>query len=264
MPESSLPTKGRFVWYDLRTSDPEKSKAFYTRLFGWGTRDDALPQPGPYTMWLAGQKGLGGMVPLKKENQRTSHWIAYVTVPNVDITVEKARKMGAAVLVAGRDIPGVGRFAVIKDPQGATISPFTFAGEAMPEAEDPPTTGHFCWNELLTTSPQEARQFYSELFDWAVGEQDLGELGTYWLYRRGAKEEAGMMLAPEDADTPPAWLPYVSVEDVDATAARAEKLGGKVHHPPTDVAGLGRFAVLVDPTGAFIAIFKPGLDREGR
>jgi predicted enzyme related to lactoylglutathione lyase len=86
---------------------------------------------------------------------------------------------------------------------------------------------------------------------------DMGGTGKYWIFSHGGKDRAGMMKMPAKAMAPPNWLPYVAVENVDATAARTPELGGRVYVPPTDIPGIGRFAVTADPTGAALAVFKP-------
>lgn len=120
---------GAFSWCELMTTDVEKAKAFYTRLFGWGTED--MPMPGmSYTVVKAGGKGIGGIMAMPKDAQgMPPMWGAYVTVDDVDATARTAGQLGAKLLVPPRDIPGVGRFCVIQDPQGAVISAITYASK---------------------------------------------------------------------------------------------------------------------------------------
>ena len=126
----------------------------------------------------------------------------------------------------------------------------------MAEAtQAPPATGTFCWNELMTPDPQAARRFYTELFGWTAREVDLGEQGKYTILSNGDKDIGGLLKRPP-AEIPPHWLSYVAVEDVDATTRMAERLGGKISVPPRDIPEVGRFAVLSDPTGAAIAVYK--------
>lgn len=251
----SIPTNGRFVWYDLNTTDLEAAKTFYTELFGWNVMAHNMGEAGDYDMINLGGQGIGGMMPVRQEGI-PSHWISYITVDDVDAAVERAGKMGGQVLMPAMDIPEVGRFAVVADGQGACFSPFKFAGEFPPEAEGPPPAGQFCWNELLTTDVDAAKAFYGEVIGWTSQDHDMGELGAYTVLNRGEKMEGGIMKMPPEAKAPPHWLPYVNVGDVDATAARVTDLGGCVHCPPTDIPGVGRFAVAADPSGAAFAIFK--------
>ena len=90
----------------------------------------------------------------------------------------------------------------------------------------------------------------------------MGGAGVYTMCKRGDKDACGMMKMPPEAEARPHWLPYVAVADVDASAARITELGGMIHYPPTDIPGIGRFAVGADPSGASFAVFK-GLEPAG-
>ncbi len=113
--------------------------------------------------------------------------------------------------------------------------------------------GAFSWFELMTTDTDGARKFYSTLFGWETEDMTMGDMNyTVWNV---AKEGVGglMPIPPQAEGQPPSWGVYVTVDDVDATAARAEELGGKVLMPPTDIPTVGRFCVLKDPQGAVIS-----------
>jgi predicted enzyme related to lactoylglutathione lyase len=255
MSPSHLPAKGRFIWYELKTKDTEKALSFYTKLLGWNVKKQDMGELGTYTMVGVGETLMAGVVPLKETNL-PSHWITYVTVPDVDAAAVKTEELGGKVVIPPTDIPNEGRFTAIVDPQGATIYPFKSVNELPPEMDGPPPAGVFCWNELLTSDPAAASRFYQEIFGWSTTSEEMGEMGTYWMFKRGEKEEAGAMKMPPQAEAPPHWLPYIAVNDVDATAKNCEDLGGKVYCKPTDIPGIGRFAVLADPEGADFAVFK--------
>lgn len=116
-------------------------------------------------------------------------------------------------------------------------------------------TGEFCWNELLTPDVAKAKAFYSALFGWQITDHDMGNM-VYSMFNNGDKEVGGMMTIPEGQNIPPHWMSYVYVEDLDASAKKAETLGAKIVQPPTDVGNFGRLAVLQDPTGAHIALWQ--------
>lgn len=117
---------GAFSWNELMTTDVDAAKAFYAKLFGWGIED--MPMPGmTYAVIKVGSKGIGGIMPISKEAQgMPPMWGGYVTVDDVDLTAKKAAQLGAKLLVPPSDIPNVGRFCVIQDPQGAVISAITY------------------------------------------------------------------------------------------------------------------------------------------
>lgn len=250
---------GKFVWHDLMTTDLEKAVAYYTDLFGWTINEVEMEGFGKYKMIHAAGEDHGGIVPLDAAAGHPSHWICYVTVDDVDAAAAKAVELGGQNPVPAMDIPNVGRFAVIIDPQGAMISPYKpteWRGEGY---EGPGRPGTFVWHELLAVDPEAEGRFFSEIFGWTVVPMPMGEMGTYHLFKRdigGTGKDAGGMLQKPPGSSGPSWLPYVGVEDVDATAARVEPLGGKIWVPPTDIPNIGRFAVTSDPTGAFIAMYK--------
>jgi uncharacterized protein len=117
---------GAFCWGELATKDPEKAAAFYTSLFGWGTKGDPK---GPYTEWTHGGQSIGGMMPIGAEwGDTPSHWGAYFQVTDCDVAVAQAKGLGAKAMLEPKDIPGTGRFALLADPQGATFSVVTLTG----------------------------------------------------------------------------------------------------------------------------------------
>lgn len=120
--------------------------------------------------------------------------------------------------------------------------------------------GAFSWNELVTSDPEAAKAFYSELLGWTLSEMEGGEV-PYTIAKAGETEVAGIMPIPPDAgNMPPHWGAYVTVDDVDASAGRAESLGGKICMPPTDIPGIGRFSVISDPQGAILALITYAAD----
>ncbi len=118
---------GAFSWCELMTTDVEAAKAFYTKLFGWVTEDMSMPGM-TYTVVKAGGSGIGGIMQIPEEARgMPPAWGTYVTVDDVDSTAKTAGQLGAKLLVPPRDIPDVGRFCVIQDPQGAAINIITYA-----------------------------------------------------------------------------------------------------------------------------------------
>jgi predicted enzyme related to lactoylglutathione lyase len=247
-------TSGRFVWHDLMTTDVKSALAFYGELFGWKTTEMDMGPGGKYLMIKAGDRDIGGIVELDAKHGIPSHWIGYCAVADVDGAARRAAELGGKIAVPATDIPEVGRFAVIEDPQGGHVSPFK-GTTATPEHDGPPPAGAFCWDELLTSDPGAALAFYREIFGWGVEDKDMGPMGTYHVLKRGEAMAAGIMAQPMPG-APTAWLAYVAVDDVDASAKRAERLRGKIVSPPTDIPGIGRFSVIQDPTGAFVSLFK--------
>src|SRR5205085_9722746 len=116
-------TQGRFVWHELMTSDPAAAQTFYKEVVGWTTSKFGGEGSGmDYTMWMSGQTPIGGVMaftPDAKAMGVPPNWLAYVEVPDVDATIAQATKLGGAVIVPAQTVDQVGRFAVLRDPQGA-------------------------------------------------------------------------------------------------------------------------------------------------
>ena len=129
----------------------------------------------------------------------------------------------------------------------------------MAEATTTAGSGTFVWNEIGTGDVESCKAFYTSLFDWTTREMDMGPNGTYVIFQNAGKDVGGlyrMNAQQQQRGVSPHWLTYVGVDDVDASARKAETIGGRVIVPPTDIPNTGRFAVLSDPTGATFAIYR--------
>src|SRR4051794_20042923 len=174
---------GRFVWHDHVSDDPTKAKDFYSSLFGWGTE---IFRPGEfdYPMIISGGKGHGGFG--QAQGGAPPHWMGHVQVDDVDAAAERAAGAGGSVLAGPMDIPEVGRFAAIRDPQGAVFSLFT-PNDAASSTGD----GVFVWDELATSDAEAAKSFYGEVVGWTTRDMDMGGGMTYTLFRSGETDRAG-------------------------------------------------------------------------
>jgi len=123
--------------------------------------------------------------------------------------------------------------------------------------------GEFCWAELATTDIEGAKKFYPDLFGWQVNEMEIPGGGSYVIWQLGDSQVAGgMQQGPDEVGKiPPHWNLYVQVEDAEQSAKQAESLGGTIHAPAFDVMEVGRMAVIGDPTGAFLGLWEPKVDR---
>jgi predicted enzyme related to lactoylglutathione lyase len=140
-----------------------------------------------------------------------------------------------------------------RDTADAELADALARAEAM---KPPPVHGSWAWHELMTHDVSGARRFYSGLFGWEPYDIEMMPGFTYTVFRHEGKDAGGMMqIRPEQGDMPPGWSVYVTVDDVDAAADRAETLGGEVLVPPHDIP-VGRWALIKDPTGATICLWK--------
>jgi predicted enzyme related to lactoylglutathione lyase len=122
------------------------------------------------------------------------------------------------------------------------------------------THGAFSWSELMTTDPAATTAFYGQLFGWTVDTMDMGT-GPYHVVKVGDTAVGGVMgIPPDGPPMPPHWGSYVTVSNVDQTAARCAELGGQVMMPPMDIPKVGRMAVLADPQGAVLSVMQYSME----
>lgn len=243
---------GRFCWYDLMSSDPARAQEFYTQLVGWTVQEVDMGEMGPYPMFHVGEAGVGGLMKLES-TEIPSHWISYVSVDDLDASAAKVVELGGHVYVPITPIPGIGRFSVIGDRQGAVISLFQPNPGGSGQMGQAP--GHFVWNELQTPDPVDARAFYSALLGWAFTEMDMGGGNVYYLVKRDDNAGPGGIMKAQ-GEFPALWLPYIAVAEINAAADRAKALGANVLVPPMEIPGTGFFTVVQDPTGAAVALYQ--------
>ena len=245
--------RGRFVWHELMTTDPQAAQKFYTQVVGWKT--EAWDQNTAYIMWMTEHGPVGGLMTLPDQAKvmgAPPHWLPYISTPDLDATVADAVRLGAKILRAATPIPTVGRFAILADPQGAVFAAFT-PENPMPQSETP-QVGEFSWHELATTDPAAAFKFYETLFGWRKTEaMDMGPSGVYQMFSWGTKSVGGIYRKPKEI--PQAnWVSYAMVPDTDKAVEKVKRAGGKIVNGPMEVPGGDRIAVGIDPQGAAFAV----------
>jgi predicted enzyme related to lactoylglutathione lyase len=254
---SNAEIRGRFVWHELMTTDTDAASDFYSDVVPWKAEDSGMPS---YSLWMSGKYRSGGLMALPEDASATPpHWIIYIGTPDVDGTVAAAEKLGGKVLKPASDIPNVGRFAVLSDPQGAAFAVFTPSPSSDDGMSPGGGVGDFTWHELATTDPGSAFDFYEELFGWTKGAaHDMGEMGVYQLVSHGGQDVGGIHKA-RDNSTPPSWLSYVRVDDAAEAADAAKSAGGRILNGPMEVPGGSWIVTMLDPQGgAFAVVEAPG------
>lgn len=249
---------GDFVWYELMTPDPDGAAAFYGAVLGWScTASDGSGAEG-YREWRTPYGQVGGLLPLTgamQEGGARPCWIGYVHVDDIDAQCPRLVEGGATILMGPQDIPGVGRFVMILDPQGTPLYVMTdSSGQASNAfAKESPLPGHCSWNELATADPAGAWAFYGSQFGWQRdGALDLGEAGQYEFIRSDMVIGAIMPKMPEMPAS--MWTFYFRVPDIDAAAQGAVDNGGRILVPPMEIPG-GEFSgTIADPQGAVFGL----------
>jgi uncharacterized protein len=246
--------RNTFVWYELMSTDAGAAKLFYSQVIGWNSQD--MPMPGMvYTVLSAGDVMVGGMMTMPKEacdSGMNSHWAGYVAVDDVDAAAAKLKTLGGKVQYGPADIPNVGRFAVVADPQGAVFNLYRQAQPGIPVMSMAP--GHIGWRELHTTDWSRAFEFYNAMFGWQKGDSlDMGPMGTYQLFNIDGTG-AGGMFNKSASEPSPFWLYYFNIGDIDAAIERVLAAGGKIVNGPQEVPGSMWIIQATDPQGALFAL----------
>ncbi len=247
---------GKFTWFEHISTDAKKAQAFYGEVLGWKVA--SLPM-GDFTYEMiqtgdAPDTMIGGYATPKVAGQ-PAHFISYVSVEDVDATAAAVVKHGGKLVEPAYDVPTVGRMARVADPTGAELSLFKNTQGDPPDVQVTPSGG-WLWNELHSSDVPKALRFYEKVLGYTARAMDTGGGEIYHLLARGGVDRGGVT-GHVPPGVPSHWLPYVAVGDVDATIARAKRMGGSIQMAGTDIPNIGRFGVLQDPTGAALAVMKP-------
>jgi predicted enzyme related to lactoylglutathione lyase len=245
--------RGRFVWYENLTKDVDAAIAFYHAVIGWNTQSwDSMGEP--YHMFANGDTVFAGLMKMPPDAGMPPYWLGHIGTPDVKTTTARAEELGAKVWVKPMEIPTVGAFSVLQDPQGASFAAYTPLNEP-PAPSREPAFGTVVWHELITTDPDAAWAFYSDLFGWQkTTSLDMGPAGLYQMYGVPGLELGGIYKKTADMPGPPQWLYYVHVADLDAAVASTQSNGGRVLVGPMDIPGGGRIAICTDQQGASFAL----------
>ncbi|MCP1468787.1 hypothetical protein J3E64_000454 [Sphingobium sp. OAS761] len=254
---------GKFFWYELMTSDPQAALAFYGDVVGWTAHAFGGEDTGdPYHV-ISGSAGpLGGIMAIPAEAGACGMkpwWGGYIGSADVDAVAARLAGAGGSIRRAPEDIPGVGRFAVMGDPGGAT---FMLLKGSSPEGMTPASPmaqGHVGWHELYSGDFDGDLAFYTGQFGWTTGQaMDMGAMGSYQLVSQTGGSDfqdmtGGVMPLPKEMPAP-LWLFYFVVGDIDAAVTRVRDGGGTVINGPMEVPGGAWVIQGLDPQGAMFAL----------
>jgi predicted enzyme related to lactoylglutathione lyase len=249
---------GTFSWTDLTTTDQDGAKAFYGALFGWEAIDRPVGDGVVYSLMTLGGKNVAAISP-QPQPQRDAGvpptWNSYVTVQNADDALARARELGATVHADAFDVLDAGRMGVIQDPQGAYFlvwEPRTNIGASLVNV-----AGALCWNELASPDPEASATFYGALLGWENRTME-GSEPPYLVVMNDGHGNGGIRpMMP--AEPQPYWLVYFGVDDLDASMAHVEELGGAKLAGPIPI-GPGTLGFVQDPQGAVFALYTGVFD----
>lgn len=261
---------GLFSWTDISLPDPQAGRDFYAQLFGWDAEDQHAPDGTYiYTGFYKTGKPVAGLSALPSGTDTGGFppiWNSYVTVDDVDMTIDRWLDAGGAVIMPAMNVMTAGRMAFVADPEGAVLALWqagdSVGGEVFGEHGAP------TWNELNTRNSGAARAFYGEAIGWEF-ERFEGEVPMeYWVIKLDAKESGqpyrddkmnGGILTMDDnwpPEIPAHWMVYFQVDDTDEIVDRLTQLGGTVSIEPFDSTA-GRIAIVADPQGGTFSVIAP-------
>lgn len=252
-----MANKSGFVWYELMTSgDLDASSAFYATVVGWDVRDSGMPG---MTYLIFGKNGVdvGGMMSWQAMGMdKPTTWKGHIGTSDVDAETKAVLADEGKEFRPPMEIPNVGRFSVVGDPQGAEYLLFQSNGQ-RPKPLSPNTVGAVGWNELATSDWEKAWEFYGSHYGWEKAMTvDMGPMGTYQVFNTAdGFAGGGMMTLPPNAPSQqPAWLFYFTVDDINAAKQRVTDHGGTVTHGPSPVPGGAWILRATDPAGGSFAL----------
>jgi uncharacterized protein len=258
MAEASTPT-GKFVWYEYMGDDLKAAVDFYYGVVSWSAKDAGMADF-PYQILSTGSTMVAGMMDVPAEARAMGErpcWLGYIWVEDVDKALPKLTASGGKIYKEPADIPGVGRFAVVADPDGAVFMLFRDAGGSPPPPPPPETPGLVGWRELHAADGAGAFAFYSGQFGWKKDRDfDMGPMGVYHIFDTGDGQQGGIFT--KTPQTPaPFWLFYFNVDAIDAAAERVKAKGGRIVNGPMETPN-GRWILQgLDPQEAMFALVAP-------
>jgi hypothetical protein len=251
---------GRFVWYELMTTDADGAERFYSDVVGWKVAPFGAGESGgedgggmDYCLLSAPDGEVGGILKLPpgaEAGGMPPGWFGYIGVDDVDAAAERIVAAGGALHMEPQDIPGVGRFAFVADPQGVSFYIMRGSSDGASNAFAEKGVGHCSWNELSTSDQDGAIAFYREQFGIQPGDSmDMGPMGTYQFIDHGGTMIGAIMTRPPQGPRP-MWSFYFRVNSIASAVERIRAAGGQVVHEPHQVPGGDYIVVGTDPQGA--------------
>jgi predicted enzyme related to lactoylglutathione lyase len=243
---------GKFVWADLVTDDVVAAQKFYSGLFGWTFRD-----LGGYVVAANDEQPLCGLFqrPRPADSNAKPRWIGYLSVSSVGGAVKAVTKAGGEVVAEPQKFPKRGEQAVFKDAEGVLFGVIkSSSGDPEDYLADP---GDWIWIQLLSHDGRKAAEFYRAVGGYEIVDNvETNRLSDYVLTSNGYARATVRTIQPDDRSVEPLWLPFVRVQNVGESVAKAKQLGGTVVIEPTPELFEGHVALITDPTGAAMGLME--------
>lgn len=260
-PPSGLRLPGKFVWYDLATPALGEQQAFYRDVFGWTFRSPGVSED-DYVLVLNQGRAIAGMFRAEPPGgeQDGATWISLFSVNDVDRAARDTEAAGGRVEVPAATVSLRGRHALLRDPAGALFGVMRSSSGDPPDEEVP--LGDILWVDLFARDISAMAAFYGKLAPWDITERVVAESMEGRLLSANGLPRAGIVPVDEEANRS-AWVPYVRVEDVQATLDRAVEKGGFVIVAPDPAILDGQLGIFVDPHGAVMGVVRYDYAEDG-
>ncbi|MEP5568973.1 MAG: VOC family protein [Halioglobus sp.] len=251
---------GKFIWHELITDTPEKTKRFYNELFGWEFEplDDKRIN---YSLIRHNGEAIGGLIDQNQlpNEADISQWVALLAVSDIEQATQQLADSGGTVFTPPTSLGSRGQIAVVADPQGALFS-FLQTNDGDPaDTEELPSYGSFFWHELWTSEIDSAVNFYSQFAPYQMEaiamESEQGPID--YVVMNAQDRKRGAIRENPFEGLPPIWVNYLRIADnaeLESILSKVEALGGEILVPAVVRAGGGAVAVIAGPSGAGIAL----------
>jgi predicted enzyme related to lactoylglutathione lyase len=251
-----------FIWYELVTNDMDKAVDFYKKVVGWAIKDSGMPGV-RYMLFGKDGKDVGGIMTWAGAGapRMPPEWMGHIRTAQLDAELQAVAADGGVIVKPAQDIPGVGRFAVVMDPQKVKYLLFEPGRREAPPRLDQMAVGSVGWHELLTDDAAKAFDYYSRHYGWRKDyAHDMGAMGIYQTFRTDKPLYSGGMMnlkAPGMPEgIPPHWKFYFVVDDIEAAQKRVIDAGGKILLPPTETPGGSRILQAADDQDCKFALMQ--------
>ena len=251
-----------FTWYELVTNDMDKAVTFYKKVVGWEIKNSGMPGM-TYMIFGKDGKDVGGMMTWAGAGmpEYPPEWMGHIHTAKLDEELKAVSADGGTIIKPAQDIPGVGRFAVVLDPQKVKYLLFESGQKYAPPRLTQMAVGNVGWHELLTDDSAKAFDYYAKHYGWQKDfAHDMGAAGVYQTFRTDQPLYCGGMMNRTGPGMPtgiPAhWQFYFIVEDIEAAQKRVIDAGGKILMPPMDVPGGSRILQATDDQHGHFALMQ--------
>lgn len=234
--------EGTPAWVDVMVTDLDRSKAFYSRLFGWEF-EQGSEEFGYYATARIGGHAVAGMGPTQGDNSPPPAWTTYLAADGLDATVAKITEAGGQIFMPAMEIGDFGGMAVVADPTGAVFGLWKSGTHTGIDLHSEP--GSVVWNEGMVGDLEVGRRFYGDVFGYTF--EPVEEGTPYDTVILGGRPVAGMgSIELAGPGVPPHWRTYFAVDDAAAACATVTELGGEVIAEPWDTP-FGKMAAAAGP-----------------